>query len=133
MNPKYNTIIKWGAAALLLLNAAGAIPAGILFIIDPSGALMGTSTALLQQAPFSNFLIPGVVLFIANGLCSIAALLLLLKWQRAWAPVFQGIILLGWLAIQVWMLQSIHAQHIVMAVVGVLLVLSGMALGATKR
>lgn len=119
---------QWVSVFLLLFNAAGAIPAGILFMIDPSGVLMGTPLDMLKNSPFTTFLIPGIVLFIANGLFSLVSLFFLLRKQWPIFTVLQGVTLLGWLAIQVWMIQTINPLHIIMAVVGILLVVSGSVL-----
>jgi hypothetical protein len=119
---------QWFSVFLLLLNAAGALPAGILFMIDPSGVLMGTPIDMLKNSPFTTFLIPGIILFIANGLFSLIALFFLLRKQWPIFTTLQGVILIGWLAIQVYMIQTISPLHVVMAVVGVLLVVSGSVL-----
>lgn len=121
-------IFQWFSVFLLLFNATGAIPAGILFMIDPSGVLMGTPLDMLKNSPFTTFLIPGIVLFIANGLFSVVALFFLLRKQWSIFAALQGVILIGWLAIQVWMIQTINSLHVIMAVVGVLLVVSGSVL-----
>ncbi len=97
-------------------------------MIDPSGVLMGTPLDMLKNSPFTTFLIPGIVLFIANGLFSLVSLFFLLRKQWPIFTVLQGVTLLGWLAIQVWMIQTISPLHVIMAVVGVLLVVSGSVL-----
>ncbi|MBK8659622.1 MAG: hypothetical protein IPN22_12310 [Bacteroidetes bacterium] len=135
MHVKRDNLFRWLSVVLLLLNAAGAIPAGVLYIADPSGGKMGTTTALLQHSPFSNFLIPGIVLFLANGVCSLVALGLLISKHKAGAVavLLQGAILCGWIAIQVYMLRMIDALHIIMFTVGVLLILSGVVMYRAKQ
>ncbi|MBK7147985.1 MAG: hypothetical protein IPH78_03975 [Bacteroidetes bacterium] len=135
MHVKRFNVFKWLSVVLLLLNAAGAIPAGVLYIADPSGSKMGTTTALLQHSPFSNFLIPGIVLFLANGVCSLVAFALLVSKHKAGAVavLLQGAILCGWIAIQVYMLRLVDPLHIIMFTVGVLLILSSVAMQRTKR
>ena len=68
---KIREAMKWKYNLLGLLQlvvALGAIPAGLALIIYPDGSAVGMSTTLLSQAPFQDFLIPGLFLLIGNGL-----------------------------------------------------------------
>ena len=101
---------------LLLLIGVGAIISGaMLFIsISPDGALLGMSTDLLEDTPFSSYLVPSIVLFIFLGMFSVFAGYSLLRklgwrwpdllnpcksyhwaWTAAWA---EGVIILIWIA-----------------------------------
>ena len=53
------------------LIALCAVPAGFAFIIDSTGESMGTTTGQLIRSPFPDFLIPGLFLFIVQGLGNI--------------------------------------------------------------
>lgn len=95
----------WTRAALVLLQvvtALGALSAGASFIADPSGAGLGMSTALLAPSPFDSFLVPGLVLFIVNGLGQATAAVLVLKRHAlaARVSVVFGVMLCGWIAFQ---------------------------------
>lgn len=48
--------------------ALGAIPVGVLFILKPDGSAVGMSVSILADSPFKDFLIPGIFLFLFNGL-----------------------------------------------------------------
>ena len=52
----------------LFIQIISALPAGCSFVSDPSGAGIGISTDLLQHSPFSDYLIPGLLLIIILGL-----------------------------------------------------------------
>lgn len=119
--------IKIIAISLLLFNALGALPAGVLFMLDPSGAKMGMNTGHLAHSPFDTFLIPGIVLFIVNGLMSVLTVMLILKKHRFYSyfTMLQGFILIGWIIIQVGMLQFVDALHYIMGTTGVLLLITG--------
>lgn len=119
--------IKITAISLLLFNALGALPAGVLFMLDPSGAKMGMNTGHLAHSPFDTFLIPGIVLFIANGLMSVLAVVLILKKYRFYSyfTMLQGCILIGWIIIQVGMLQFVDTLHYIMGTTGILLFVTG--------
>jgi hypothetical protein len=111
----------------LFLTSINALISGFLFIIDPSGNLMGMTTEYLKTSPFTSFLIPGIVLFTVNGVLNLVAAITLIK-NKAYASlltIFQGIILIGWIIIQVLMVKDINMLHISMFVFGVLFVLGG--------
>jgi hypothetical protein len=59
------------AIVLLFIVSLNALAAGYSFIKDPSGnGLRITTDYLKSSAPFDNYLIPGVVLFILIGIIS---------------------------------------------------------------
>jgi hypothetical protein len=61
------TLIKIIVVLLLLYVGAGAIYGGLLFVIYPDGSGLGMTTSFLENTPFDNYLIPGIVLLIFNG------------------------------------------------------------------
>ncbi|HPS84371.1 MAG TPA: hypothetical protein PLA88_08650 [Bacteroidales bacterium] len=119
--------LKVLTASLLFFTAINALVAGALFIADPSGKLMGMTTAYLKDAPFSSFLIPGIVLFVVNGVLNISAGILTIRNHSAAARfvMLQGILLCGWIVVQILMVRDINALHIIMFTIGSLLVLLG--------
>ena len=119
---------KYAILVILLFNAIGALSAGYLFMTDPSGVKMGMSTEMLQYSPFHDFFIPGVVLFIANGLLSAVTLVLYLTGHKLALRLvlLQGVILCTWIFVQMIMLRLIHPMHLVMAAAGLLLIFYGM-------
>lgn len=55
--------------ALLLFLGIAAMGGGFVLIISPSGKLIGgLPLSILEHSPFSDFLIPGVILFLVLGL-----------------------------------------------------------------
>jgi hypothetical protein len=87
-------------------TALGAIPAGILFLMDPSGAKMGQTPGMLANSPFTSFLVPGLFLLFVNGFGSATgAVLSFLKHRHAaLTGVLLGMILCLWIIIQVYMI-----------------------------
>ncbi|MCA0364840.1 MAG: hypothetical protein LCH67_12415 [Bacteroidetes bacterium] len=116
--------------ALLLLTAVNALIAGFLFIIDPSGQKMGMTTDFLKFSPFDSFLIPGIVLFVINGIFNLVAAYFLIKNKSTALAmvIFQGVILCGWIFAQVLMVEEVNPLHIIMFLIGVILVASGFKL-----
>jgi len=102
-------------------TALGAIPAGLMFLWDTSGAKVGQTTALLAHSPFSSFLIPALFLLLVNGMGSVAGAVLSFFQNRhaALAGMTLGIILCLWILIQVYWIGFTSWLQPVFFVVGV--------------
>ena len=124
------TLLKFIAAALLLFNGIGAIYGGGNLILHPDGSSIQLTMDWLEHTPFKDYLIPGIVLFIANGIFSFIALAaMLLKVNNyAWLVMAEGAILTGWIVIQMLMIQTVYFLHYVMGGVGLVLIVVGYAL-----
>ena len=122
------------AVLLLLFNGLGAVYGGLMLILAPNGELMHITVDYLKYSPFSTFLIPGIVLFVFNGLSSlcIAGIVLFKKTYSARLILFQGIILTGWIGIQVILLKLFNSLHLVMGLTGLLMMISGTFLQKAK-
>jgi hypothetical protein len=84
--------------------ALGAIPAGLSMITQPDGSGLLMNVSLLQNGPFHDFLIPGLFLFIFNGLFNLGAAFLSF-FRSPYAVVIAlclGLILSLWVSIQVY-------------------------------
>lgn len=115
---------------LLFFTGINAIIAGLLFMIDPTGEIMGMSITYLSNSPFSSFLIPGITLFVVNGLMNIIVAILTLKNYRYFPIliIIQGLLLSGWIVIQVIFVRDFNALHFTMLSIGILLLISGIIL-----
>ena len=82
----------------------GAIPSGLSMIINPSGAGMQMPIEMLENSPFSNFLIPGLFLFAVNGLANLIAGIISLKQHKlTWLIALGlGTFLMVWLLVQLY-------------------------------
>jgi hypothetical protein len=119
--------LKYSALFLLLFNSVGAFYGGTSLIVHPDGSGIGMHTNVLAHSPFSDFLIPGIVLLLCNGVFGAVASYHVWKNspKAALWVMAQGVILLGWIIIQIFMLQFLFVLHVVMGSAGVLLVLMG--------
>lgn len=110
-----------------MLNGIGAIYGGQSLIRYPDGSDLQIPLSYLEHSPFTDFLIPGIILFTANGLFSffVAAAILLKYKKHALLVLLQGLILMGWIIIQMIMIREINSLHIVMGSTGLLLVVLG--------
>lgn len=93
------------AVVLLFFLGITALGGAIPMLIDPSGGKMGLPPDMLDQTPFNNFLIPGIILATFNGILSLLFALLVIKRHRlqAWMVIFQGGVLFTWLTAEVFM------------------------------
>ena len=105
------TIVKVICVVLLLVNGSGALYGGLLLMLDPSGAKMQMPLSYLEHSPFSNYLIPGIILFIVNGLFSVITLqtMLFRNVHYYWFVIIQGLLLSGWIIVQIILLQIFYA------------------------
>jgi hypothetical protein len=115
------------AILLLFITGLSALIAGYGFISDPTGMSLGITTAYLRHSPFIDFLIPGITLFVANGVLSIAtALTAIARLNRF--PVFiffQGSILTGWIISQVMLVRDFNMLHLTFLCTGISLIIIG--------
>jgi len=106
------TAILLGVVQVIVV--LGALPAGLLMIIDPSGAGVGMTQEMLSGSPFSDFLIPGIFLFAVNGLLNAIGAFLSFRRKRNAGVIGLGlgIILVLWICVQVYMIGLTHfLQH----------------------
>jgi hypothetical protein len=94
---------------------------------DPAGGIIKMPLENLKYSPFKDFLIPGIILFVFNGLFSLVIFVLTLIKNRFYPLllVFQGGTLFTWIFVQVIMLRAFHYFHGIYGGVGILLILIG--------
>ena len=116
---------------LLLINGTGAIYGGFLLMADPTGSRLQMPLSFLDRSPFNDYLIPGIVLFIVNGIFSFVALVTMFL-KKAPSHLFilaQGILLSGWIILQILFLRTFYAPfHATFLAIGLLLFGSGLLL-----
>ena len=121
-------IFRFVAIILLLFNAVSALYGGWLLISDPSGKSLELPLYWLDHTPFDNYLTPGIILFIVNGLFSLLfAVTAILKFMNySWLVILQGFILVGWLIIQLIMIREFSPPlHGLYFSIGLLLIATG--------
>ena len=112
------------AIILLIIVALNALAAGYSFITDPSGKAIGITTDYLKSSvPFKDYLIPGIVLFVVNGVVSTVITILVLRRQKHYPLllIIQGSVLVGWIGIQLTIVTAFHPLHAIIASIGVYL------------
>lgn len=129
----------WLLIVLQFLLGLGAFVSGGLLVAAPDGLLMQMPMGMLQYSPFSNFLIPGIILSLLLGVYPLVVSYSLWKkpawvWPDAMNPfkhmhwswaasLASGVILLIWIGVEAWMLRSVAFLHILYFVWGWALIL----------
>jgi hypothetical protein len=116
-----------GLGVLQLFIGIGAVVGGVGLINDPSGASLGMSLSWLQDTPFTDYSIPGWVLFLINGLVTcVGGILSLLGSKMAGKlAVILGAFLILWIIAQVGWLGLLSALQPLYATLGVVEVILG--------
>jgi hypothetical protein len=100
--------MRWTRLTLVITEAfvaLSALVAGAMFMVAPSGRLMGMTEAMLARSPFRNYLVPGIFA-VVGGTQALAA----------WAEI-----LAGWIAVQVAMIGLGHPMQPSLFVAGVVI------------
>lgn len=111
----------------------GAVPSGVLVLMDPNGSMMGVTTELLEGSPFKDFLIPGLFLLLVNGVGSLVGAFLSFKRHpfAGKAGMGLGFLLIMWIIIQVITIgPPINAYQIVYFIFGVVELVLGWKINA---
>jgi len=112
---------------LLAFLGLGAIVGGGAMIISPSGILLGLPLSMLDKAPFNNYLIPGIILFLCLGLFPSIILFHLIKktdcrmaekfnffkdihWTLSYC-IYIGFILIIWIQVEMVLIQTVSWIH----------------------
>jgi hypothetical protein len=122
---------------LQIFLSLGAIFGGGMLVIDPSGEGLKMPLSLLEQSPFPNYFIPGILLFFILGVIpvwisfgliskkgsSIANKLNVFPRQHwAWSfTLYSGFALIIWIFAQAYFLQAVYAVHLVYFTLGIVI------------
>lgn len=126
--------LKSIAILLLILNGTGAIYGGISLILYPDGSSLQMPISLLEHSPFSSYLIPGVILLVVNGFLSFTTLYFLWAHYKysGYMVCLQGVLLTGWILIQIIMIQTLATLQVVFGIIGLVFILIGVLLQRAK-
>lgn len=110
---------------LLSFIAITATVSGKLMISQPDGSILQLKPELLAGSPFSNYLVPGILLACVVGVVNVVAVFLnmMRHRQRYNAAIAGGAVIITWILVQVMMIGTIHWLHILYFSAGILVVL----------
>lgn len=102
--------------------AVGALPAGLMMIWDPTGSSLGLSLEALSNSPFDNYLIPGITLFLVNGIAQLGGAILCFRKHPLYGKLglLLGILLMGWILMQLYLLGLVSSLQVAFFVIGLL-------------
>lgn len=100
MNVSINKILGY----LQVFVGMGALSGGIPMLLSPTGANSGLNIDALQDTPFNNFFIPGLILVFVIGLVSLLGSYFSLKEKNAATllGIITGLILAIWTVTQIF-------------------------------
>lgn len=112
---------------LLAFLGLGAIFGGGVLMVSPEGKSFGMPLSILENSPFNNFLIPGIILFCVLGPFPCFLVFALLKKTEskfaeyfnffndmhwAWSfSIYNAFALIIWIQIEMFYLQAVHWSH----------------------
>ena len=112
----------WILLVLLVIQGLGGLAGGLSLVIKPDGSIMKMPLSYLDGSPFSDFLIPGLILFLVLGVLPLVAAAGL--WMRrtwGWYAAFAvGCGLMIWILVEITIVPFSWLQP-AFGVVGVLI------------
>ncbi|WP_400243693.1 hypothetical protein AB3U99_21025 [Niallia sp. JL1B1071] len=126
MKNRRNGIYYW-IGALLLFIGMGAVAAGIGLVFKPDGSTLGMTVKLLEESPFQNFLIPGIILFLINGIGSFFGAILSFKRHAlsGIVTIILGTAMIIWISAQVYWIGWINWMQTFFFLLGIIEILLG--------
>jgi len=117
-------IILTGAIAL------SAIAGGTMLLITPDGSSIDLSSSFLQGTPFGNYALPGLILImVIGGSHALATFALLRKTAGAYTfSIIAGLLLLGWMGIQILLIGPLYWLQFFILGAGLLIILVSLQL-----
>lgn len=128
---------SWKSKLLIFLHillGVGAVFGGLVLIIDPSGSLIHMPISIIEQSPFPNFLIPGIILFGVLGVLPLLVaygLITKKSWKTAerfnlyrdkhWSWTFSlyiGFAVIIWITVEAYIIGSVVFIHLFYIAVG---------------
>ena len=107
--------------SLHLFVGIGAIFGGLAAIINPQSP-MGMPVEVLKNSPFSNYLMPGIILFTIIGLGNIVSALIFcfkLRFQGYISSIFSWALVI-FIIVQCLMISAVVFLHILFLIIGLI-------------
>ncbi len=117
--PRY----AWVAAIAAILTGILAIPVGLLFIADPTGASIGIPQGWIEKTVFGSYVVPGIYLLAVNGagMLVLAGLIVVRHWSAPWLTAILGVGLIIWILVQLAVMPETMILQWIFLAVGLLL------------
>lgn len=112
----------------------GAMAGGWAAIDNPQAPL-GVSSDILENSPFSNFFIPGIILFTVIGFGNILSAVTIcfkMKFQTYISCIFSSALVI-WIIVQCIMINSVRFLHVIFFILGLIGVVLSMVILFKQR
>jgi hypothetical protein len=118
-------------AFLGISSIVGAVP----MIVDPDGTPWQMQQSLLDPSFLDSFLIPGIILFIANGVLSLASLIGVVRRDPGygWWVALQGFVLVASLIFEIAMIRQVLGIDYLYGGLAAVMIACGIALKNEKK
>jgi hypothetical protein len=116
-------LAAWIAIAALVLLGLGALAGGVALVAKPDGSVMHLPLAYLEDSPFADYLLPGLILGGIFGVGSLVVAAMGIACLRV-APFLASIVGCGqmiWIAVQLTIIDEFSMLHPTMFGVGLVI------------
>ena len=102
-NNKKRPVSVYALLFFMFIQGISGIAGGYGLVMDPIGEFLQLSVSLLENSPFSDYLIPGLILLIVLGIFPLFVFYgLLRKIRMSWyGAAFVGISLIIWIVVEI--------------------------------
>lgn len=124
---------------MMIFQSLSGLFGGIVLMIDPTGDILLMPLSFLYNSPFTDYLVPGIILFFVLGVFpSIASIGLILNtdwtsadkiniyknkhWAWTWS-LYTGIMLIIWITVESAMIGGGHFLQTTYDIVGILIII----------
>ena len=125
-----NKLIRYALGLLQIFVGITAVLGGFGLVSDPSGSKMNVPLELLKNSPFTNYLIPGLVLLIVIGVGHVfAGIVTFLRHRYAGnISVFFGAFLALYMITEVWFIGLVNFSQPLYFILGAVELIFGLKL-----
>ena len=118
------------SVVLLIVLGIAALFGGAAFIYDPTGGTLKMPVSFLDHSPFTNYLVPGIILFGLIGVSSVVITVLTVKKIKYYELfiAYKGLILMLFIIAQLFLLDATSPLQIIMIVYGFMVFVLGVIL-----
>lgn len=121
----------WLTIVALILLGLGALAGGIALVMAPDGSVMGFETSLLAGSPFSDFLVPGLILGGLFGVGSLVVAAMGVRRSRL-APFLAfgiGCAQMIWIPVQLAIIREVSPLHPTCFAIGLVIAVAAVPWG----
>jgi hypothetical protein len=130
-----NKFMTYTLGVLQIFIGITAVFGGFGLVSDPSGNKMHVPLELLKNSPFINYLIPGLVLLIVNGVGNLVAGIVTFFRKRYTGDlaIFFGVFLTLYIGIEVWFIGLLNFSQPLYFLLGLVELILGLKLSKSGK